>query len=153
MYTSQRSSDAGLKDYKRWLAERPGKKTPKLTTTTIRNNLGLLRTFFERIIDWDYDDAPAKVPIFPGDFPQLDEPLPKFLDDPTAASSSAALAVNPDPRRRLMVELLARTGVRRRGARCATTPWSASATRSGYTSRSASSTTTATSRSSRSWSS
>jgi integrase len=101
-----------LEDYKCWLAERPGKKTPKLTTTTIRHSLGLLRTFFERIIDWDYDDAPAKVPIFPGDFPQPDEPLPKFLDDPTAAKFMAALAVDPNPRRRLMVELLARTGMR-----------------------------------------
>ena len=101
-----------LEDYKRWFADRPGKKTPKLTTTTIRHSLGLLRTFFERIIDWDYDDAPAKVPIFPGDFPQLDEPLPKFLDDPTAAKFMAALAADPNKRRRLMVELLARTGMR-----------------------------------------
>ena len=109
---SQRSRRRHLEDYKRWLAERPGKKTPKLTTTTIRHSLGLLRTFFERIIDWDYDDAPAKVPIFAGDFPQPDEPLPKFLDDPTAAKFMAALAVDPNPRRRLMVELLARTGMR-----------------------------------------
>jgi integrase len=101
-----------VEDYKRWLAQRPGKKTPTLTATTIRHSLGLLRTFFERIIDWDYDDAPAKVPIFPGDFPQPDEPLPKFLDDPTAAKFMAALAVDPNPRRRLMVELLARTGMR-----------------------------------------
>ena len=103
-----------LEDYKRWLADRPGKKTPKLTTTTIRHNIGLLRTFFERVIDWDYDDAPAKVPIFPGDFPQLDEALPKFLDDPTAAKFMAALATDPNQRRRLMVELLARTGHARR---------------------------------------
>lgn len=45
-----------------------------MSPTTIRTGLGLLRTFFERIIDWDYDDAPARVPIFAGDFPQLDEP-------------------------------------------------------------------------------
>jgi integrase len=101
-----------IEDYKRWLAARPGKKSPTLTTTTIRHSLGLLRTFFERIIDWDYDDAPAKVPIFPGDFPQPDEPLPKFLDDPTAAKFMAALAIDPNPRRRLIVELLARTGMR-----------------------------------------
>ena len=37
----------------------------KLSTTTIRHRLGLLRTFFERIIEWGYDDAPARVPIFP----------------------------------------------------------------------------------------
>lgn len=101
-----------VEDYKIWLAARPGKRTPTLSNTTIRHSLGLLRTFFERIIDWDYDDAPRKVPIFPGDFPQADEPLPKFLDDPTAAKFMAALANDPNPRRRLMVELLARTGMR-----------------------------------------
>src|SRR5207245_11091735 len=72
----------------------------------------LLRTFFERIIDWDYDDAPRRSPVYAGDFPERDEPLPKFLDDPTAAKFMAALAVDPNQRRRLMVELLARTGMR-----------------------------------------
>ena len=72
----------------------------------------LLRTFFERIIDWDYDDAPRRCPIYMGDFPERDEPLPKFLDDPTAARFMAALATDPNKRRRLMVELLARTGMR-----------------------------------------
>jgi site-specific recombinase XerD len=72
----------------------------------------MVRTFFERIIEWDYDDAPRRVPIFAGDFPKRDEPLPRFLDDPTAAKFMAALAEDPDRRRRLMVELLARTGMR-----------------------------------------
>ena len=101
-----------LEDYKQWLAKRRGKRGGPLSTTTIRHNLCLLRSFFERIIDWDYDDAPRKVPVFPGDFPQADEPLPKFLDDPTAAKFMAALANDPDRRRRLMVEILARTGMR-----------------------------------------
>ena len=83
-----------------------------LSATTISHRLGLLRTFFERIIDWDYDDAPRRSPIYAGDFPERDEPLPKFLDDPTAAKFMAALATDPNPRRRLMVELLARTGMR-----------------------------------------
>ena len=49
-----------------------------------------------------------------GDFPDRDEPLPKFLDDPTAAKFMAGLATDPNPRRRLVVELLARTGMRTR---------------------------------------
>lgn len=100
-----------FEDYKSWLARRPGRKGT-LAGKTIGNRLGQLRTFFERTIEWGYDDAPARVPIFAGDFPQADEPLPKFLDDPTAAKFMAALAIDPDPRRRLMVELLARTGMR-----------------------------------------
>ena len=62
--------------------------------------------------DWDYEDAPSRTFIFPGDFPQADEPLPKFLDDPTMEKFSAALASDPDPRRRVMVEILAQTGIR-----------------------------------------
>ena len=52
------------------------------------------------------------MPIYPGDLPNVDDALPKFLDDPTAAKFMAALATDPNPRRRLMVELLARTGMR-----------------------------------------
>jgi len=72
----------------------------------------MVRTFFERVIDWDYPDAPRRVPVFAGDLPKANEPLPKFLDDPTAAKFMAALATDPNRRRRLMVELLARTGMR-----------------------------------------
>jgi integrase len=99
--------------YKVALAARPGKGRNKtLSSTTIRHNLGMARTFFERIIDWDYGDAPRRVPIFTGDLPKADEPTPKFLDDPTAAKFMAALATDPNRRRRLIVELLARTGMR-----------------------------------------
>jgi site-specific recombinase XerD len=104
-------SRAHIEDYKIALAARQGQKGP-ITKTTIRHNLGMVRTFFERIIGWDWDDAPRRVPIFAGDIPKADEPLPKFLDDPTAAKFMATLAVDPDRRRRLLVELLARTGMR-----------------------------------------
>ena len=101
-----------IEDFKTWQAARPGRGGKPLSTTTIRHRLGFLRTFFERIIEWDYDDAPARLPIHSTDFPVLDDALPKFLDDPTAARFMAALAQDPNRRRRLMVELLARTGMR-----------------------------------------
>jgi integrase len=101
-----------IEDYKIALAARPGRDGGTVTTETIRNNLGMLRTFFERLIDWDDPDAPRRVPVLAGDLPKANEPLPKFLDDPTAAKFMAALAVEPDRRRRLIVELLARTGMR-----------------------------------------
>ncbi len=103
---------AHIEDYKQWLAARPGTKAATLSASTIRNCLGTLRTFFERIIEWCYDDAPARVPVYANDLPRADEPLPRFLDDPTAAKFMAALAVEPNRRRRLGVELLARTGMR-----------------------------------------
>jgi site-specific recombinase XerD len=101
-----------IEDFKSWQAVRLGRGGKPLSTTTIRHRLSMLRTFFERIIEWDYDDAPARLPIYSSDFPALDEALPKFLDDPTAARFMAALALDPNRRRRLMVELLARTGMR-----------------------------------------
>jgi integrase/recombinase XerD len=63
-------------------------------------------------MEWGYDDAPDRQLVFPGDFPERDEVLPKFLDDPTAAKFMAGLATDPNKRRRLIVELLARTGMR-----------------------------------------
>jgi len=102
-----------IESYKLALAARPGKRDNKtVSPQTIRHNLGMARTFFERIIDWDYPDAPRRVPILAGDLPKADEPTPKFLDDPTAAKFMAALATDPNRRRRLIVELLARTGMR-----------------------------------------
>jgi integrase len=102
-----------IESYKLALAARPGKRDNKtVSAQTIRHNLGMARTFFERIIDWDHPDAPRRVPILAGDLPKADEPTPKFLDDPTAARFMAALATDPNRRRRLIVELLARTGMR-----------------------------------------
>jgi hypothetical protein len=72
-----------IEAHKTWMAARPGHGGRKLSATTISHRLCLLRTFFERIIDWDYDDARRRSPIYAGDFPERDEPLPKFLDDPT----------------------------------------------------------------------
>jgi hypothetical protein len=48
--------------YKVALAARPGKRgvNKTLSSTTIRHNLGLVRSFFERVIDWGYDDAPRR---------------------------------------------------------------------------------------------
>jgi site-specific recombinase XerD len=103
---------AHIEDFKVWLKARRGRTGKPLATMTIRHRLSTVRTFFERIMEWDYDDAPARLFIYMSDFPALDEPLPKFLDDPTAAKFMAALAQDPNLRRRLMVELLARTGMR-----------------------------------------
>jgi integrase len=82
-----------------------------LTPQRIRIVLGTLRTFFERVSEWDYPDAPTRVLIFNGDLPTPDDPLPKFLSDPDAAKLMRA-AGEADPVRRLVVEMLARTGLR-----------------------------------------
>ena len=101
-----------IEAHKTWLAARPGKQSARLSPTTICHRLGFLRTFFERVMEWGYEDAPDRQLVFPGDFPDRDETLPKFLDDPTAAKFMAGLAADTNKRRRLIVELLARTGMR-----------------------------------------
>ncbi len=68
--------------------------------------------FFVRITEWDWPDAPAKVPIFVGDVPRRSEPLPRFLDDADFARFLRAVAAEPRLGRRVAVDLLARTGVR-----------------------------------------
>ncbi len=69
-----------IEDFKTWLAARRGRTGKPLATITIRHRLSTVRTFFERIMEWDYDDAPARLFVYMSDFPALDEPLPKFLD-------------------------------------------------------------------------
>ncbi len=100
-----------LEAYKRHLTQ-PRPDGVVLSKLTRRQRLRTLRVFFERIIEWGYDDAPARNPLYHGDIPRRDEPLPRFLDDPTAAKFMRALAAEPDSYRRLVVEILARTGLR-----------------------------------------
>jgi integrase len=101
-----------IEAFKRYLPTRPGKNgRPPLSEQTIRMTLGTLRTFFERVSEWDYPDAPKRVLIFNGDLPTPDAPLPKFLSDPDAAKLMQA-AADADPVTRLVVEMLARTGLR-----------------------------------------
>jgi integrase len=68
--------------------------------------------FFLRIIEWGWDDAPARVPIFFGDLPRADEALPRFIDDGNFARFMRALNDEPRLHWRLGIELLARTGMR-----------------------------------------
>ncbi len=105
-------SRAHVEDYKVWLSARPGAKTPTLSKNTQRQRLRMIRIFLERLIEWDWPDAPRRNPILHGDIPPRPEPLPKFLDDRDAARLMAAARAATDPRDRLVVEVLARTGLR-----------------------------------------
>lgn len=99
--------------YKSWLAERPKLRGGKMHRHTIRDRLGKLRSFFERTIEWGYEDTPARVPIVNADFPVADEKLPRFIDDAASAKLLIAARAHPDPFTRLTVEFLARTGLRK----------------------------------------
>lgn len=117
------TSDAGLdsiaavrrddiEDFKLWLANKPHPRGGTISPETQRQRLRMVRSFFERIIEWDWPDAPARNPVINGDIPKKPEPLPRFLDDQQAARFMTAARASTDPRDRLIVELLARTGMR-----------------------------------------
>jgi site-specific recombinase XerD len=101
-----------IEDYKVWLAARPRAGRGTITMETHRQRMRTVRAFFERIIEWDWPDAPARNPVIAGDIPKKPEPLPKFLDDRDAARLMTAARASTDARDRLVVELLARTGMR-----------------------------------------
>ena len=59
-----------IEDYRSWLAARPGQRTARLTPASLAHRLGTLRMFFVRISDWDWPEAPTRVPIIPADLPR-----------------------------------------------------------------------------------
>jgi len=101
-----------IEAFKPWLAARPGQNKPAVTTATIAHRLGTLRMFFVRIDEWGWDDAPPRVPMFPGDLPRQDHPLPKALDDASAAKLLRAAQADRRLLVRVTVEMLLRTGLR-----------------------------------------
>jgi integrase len=72
-----------------------------------------LHCFFDRTTEWGYPNAPQRPLIFTGDLPIVDKPLPRFLDDAAATKLMRAARAEIDPLSRLIVELLARTGIRK----------------------------------------
>jgi len=94
------------------LAKRPGQNTARVTTATLAHRLGTLRMFFVRIDEWGWAEAPARVPMFPGDLPRQDHPLPKALDDAAAAKLLRAAQADKRLLVAVTVEVLLRTGLR-----------------------------------------
>jgi site-specific recombinase XerD len=101
-----------IEDYKVWLAGRHRSAGQVISRETHRQRMRTVRQFFERIIEWDWPGTPPRNPVIAGDIPKKPEPLPKFLDDRDAARLMAAARASADSRDRLVVELLARTGMR-----------------------------------------
>lgn len=102
-----------IESYKQWLHTRPSRTGDGLVDSTIGKRLAGLRAFFERITEWRWDEAPPRPLVFSGDLPTRPRPLPRFLEDGDAAKLLRAARQHPDPLVGLVVELLARTGMRR----------------------------------------
>jgi integrase len=103
-----------IEGFKAYLNARPGYRGHRqLSKTTLGMRIGHLRGFFDRIIEWGYPDAPDRNPVFAGDTPIRDRPLPRFLDDADATKLLTAARTLPDLFDRVAVEVLARTGLRK----------------------------------------
>lgn len=103
-----------IEAYKTWLTTTPTPRTGRpLNRVSIKNTLINLHCFFDRITDWGYPNAPLRPLVFIGDLPIIDKPLPRFLDDGAATKLLRTARADTDPLSRLIVELLARTGIRR----------------------------------------
>jgi site-specific recombinase XerD len=74
--------------------------------------MAILRGCFERIAAWGWEDAPPPRLVHPDDFPILDRPLPRFIDDAAASALLHAVRAEPTLLDRAMLELLIRTGLR-----------------------------------------
>jgi len=104
---------AHLEAYRAWLAVQPARGgAPAVTRNTQGKRLAILRGCFERIAEWEWDDAPRSRLILRDDFPVPDRPLPRFLDDAVAARLLVSARAAPAPFDRIAIEILARTGLR-----------------------------------------
>jgi len=104
-----------IEAYKKYLTGRRHHRSPKasgLSPVTVVNYLSGLSVFI-RLTEWGSPDTPAGPLLFRGDYPAVDDPLPRFLDDAAAAKLMNAARAHPDLLTRLVVELLARTGMRK----------------------------------------
>ncbi len=101
-----------VEDYKPWLTKRPGQNRARMSPATLAHRLGTLRMFFVRIEEWGWEEAPPRIPMFPGDLPKQDHPLPKALDDATAAKLLRAAQNDKRILVHVTVEVLLRTGLR-----------------------------------------
>ena len=101
-----------IENYKPWLAKRPGQNKARVTTATLAHRLGTLRMFFVRIDEWGWEEAPARVPMFPGDLPRQNHPLPQALDDAAAAQLLRVAQADKRLLVRVTIEVLLRTGLR-----------------------------------------
>lgn len=110
----QRCHIEAFKEYIRWapLQHKSNGPGDALCSSTRYHFLSALYYFFIRISEWQWPEAPKRVLVFPGDFPIIDKPSPKFLDEISAARFLDAARNHPDLFTRLCGVTLLLTGMR-----------------------------------------
>ncbi len=110
----QRCHIEAFKEYIRWapLQHKSNGPGDVLQPATRYHLLAALYYFFIRIFEWQWPEAPNHVLVFPGDFPIIDAPSPKFLDEIAAAKFLQSARELPDLFTRLCCVTLMLTGMR-----------------------------------------
>ena len=135
-----------IEAFKVWQHAQPGTQG-SIKASTFRRRIGMLRMFFVRIVEWGWDDAPVRVPIFFGDVPNATSPCPASSTTPPSPGSCAPWPLSPGCIAEWPSNCSPAPGCA--SVSCASsnpTPSPLSATPTGCASPSASCTTTATSR-------
>jgi len=110
----QRFHIEAFKEYLLWapLQHKSNGHGDVLCSSTRYHFLAALYYFFNRIGEWQWPEAPKRVLVFPGDFPIIDKPSPKFLDEISAAKFLETARNHPDLFTRLCGVTLMLTGMR-----------------------------------------
>jgi len=111
----QRCHIEAFKEHLRWVPlQHKSNRLPGdvLSPSTRRGIISTLFNFFTRIIEWQWPEAPKRTLMFFQDLPLLDHPLPRFLDEVTAAKFLQAARNHPDLFTRLCGVTLILTGMR-----------------------------------------
>ena len=111
----QRCHIEAFKEYLRWAT--PKHKSNRLSGDVLSPSYryhitAALYYFFNRITEWQWPESPKRVLVFTRDYPLLDQVLPKFLDEISAARFLQAARNHPDLFTRLCGVTLILTGMR-----------------------------------------
>jgi integrase len=111
----QRCHIEAFKEYLRWVPlQHKSNRLPGdvLSPSSRYHILAALYYFFNRITEWQWPESPKRVLVFTQDYPLLDQVLPKFLDEISAARFLQAARNHPDLFTRLCGITLILTGMR-----------------------------------------
>jgi integrase len=111
----QRSHIEAFKEYLRWvpLLHKSNRLPGDVLSPSSRYHItAALYYFFNRITEWQWPESPKRVLVFTRDYPLLDQVLPKFLDEISAARFLQAARNHPDLFTRLCGVTLILTGMR-----------------------------------------
>ncbi len=105
-----------FKEYLRWVPPHPRLHRPPgstLSSATRYKALSALHHFLERIIEWQWPEAPDRPLMFDQDLPPLEQPLPRFLEEVKAAQFLEAARNYPELFARVCGVTLMLTGLRK----------------------------------------